>query len=155
MLSTKKRYTSFLKMVFVFQKICFYLKVLKSFKISTDCHIKTRRSLKWRAIWSLRWRAIWKSLVLIFRRIFSCVPENLFLSYLSWPCHLRFLKADFHKFYLVHSLWWWWIVFVVWLTDERRLALFPAGTIIRDHHNRESPTRRKQGFNLRRTWVQA
>ena len=25
--------------------------------------------------------------------------------------------------------WWWWIVFVVWLTDERHLALFPAGTI--------------------------
>ena len=21
--------------------------------------------------------------------------------------------------------WWWWIVFVVWLTDERRLALSP------------------------------
>ena len=28
--------------------------------------------------------------------------------------------------------WWWWIVFVVWLTDESRLALFPAGTIARD-----------------------
>ena len=28
--------------------------------------------------------------------------------------------------------WWWcWIVFVVWLTDERHLALFPAGTIAR------------------------
>ena len=38
--------------------------------------------------------------------------------------------------------WWWWIVFVVWLTDERRLALFPAGTIVRDLHHRESPTRR-------------
>ena len=25
--------------------------------------------------------------------------------------------------------WWWWIVFVVWLTHERRLVLFPAGTI--------------------------
>ena len=38
--------------------------------------------------------------------------------------------------------WWWWIVFVVWLTDERRLTLFPAGTIVRDPHHRESPTRR-------------
>ena len=28
--------------------------------------------------------------------------------------------------------WWWWIVFVVWLTDERRLALFPAGAIVID-----------------------
>ena len=32
----------------------------------------------------------------------------------------------------------------VWLTDEKRLALFPAGTIIRDPHHRESPTRREQ-----------
>ena len=35
--------------------------------------------------------------------------------------------------------WWWWIVFVVWLTDERRLALFPAGTIVGDPH--PSPSR--------------
>ena len=41
-----------------------------------------------------------------------------------------------------HCWWWWWIVFVVWLTDERCLALFPAGTIVRDPHHRESPTRR-------------
>ena len=40
--------------------------------------------------------------------------------------------------------------FVVWLTDERRLALFPVGTIVRDPHHRESPTRREQGLNLRR-----
>ena len=32
-----------------------------------------------------------------------------------------------------------------------RLALFPAGTIVRDPHHRESPTRREQGLNLRRT----
>ena len=51
--------------------------------------------------------------------------------------------------------WWWWIVFVVWLTDERRLALFSAGTIVRDPHHRESPTRREQGLSLRRTWFQA
>ena len=42
-------------------------------------------------------------------------------------------------------------VFVVWLTDERLLALFPAGTIVRDPHHRESPTRREQDLNLRRT----
>ena len=35
------------------------------------------------------------------------------------------------------------LFFVVWLTDERRLALFPAGTIVRDPHHRESPTRRE------------
>ena len=37
------------------------------------------------------------------------------------------------------------------VTDERRLALFPAGTIVRDPHHRESPTRREQDMNLRRT----
>ena len=51
--------------------------------------------------------------------------------------------------------WWWWIVFVVWLTNKRCLALFPAGIIVRDPHHRESLTRRKQGLNLRRTWVQS
>ena len=40
--------------------------------------------------------------------------------------------------------WWWWIVFVVWLTDERRSALFRAGTIVRDLHHREAPTLREQ-----------
>ena len=35
-LSTKKRYSSSLKKVFVFQKICFKVKILKTFKISTD-----------------------------------------------------------------------------------------------------------------------
>ena len=49
-LPTKKQYSSFLKKVFVFQKICFKVKVLKMFKISTDCHIKTCRSHKQRAI---------------------------------------------------------------------------------------------------------
>ena len=41
--------------------------------------------------------------------------------------------------------------FVVWLTDERRLALFPAGTIVRDPHHLESPTRNEQDLNLCRT----
>ena len=34
------------------------------------------------------------------------------------------------------------IVFMIWLTDERRLASFLAGTIVRDPHHRESPTQR-------------
>ena len=45
--------------------------------------------------------------------------------------------------------------YVVWLNDERRLALFPAWTIVRDPHHRESPTRREQDLNLCRTLVQA
>ena len=38
--------------------------------------------------------------------------------------------------------------------DERRLALFPAETIVRDPQLRESPIRREQDVNLRRTLVQ-
>ena len=41
--------------------------------------------------------------------------------------------------------------FVVWLTEEWYLALFPVGTIVRDPHYRESPTRREQGLNECRT----
>ena len=52
----------------------------------------------------------------------------------------------------------WWIAFVVWLTYEKRLVLFPAGTIARDPHRRESPTRRKQDLScaepeLRISWI--
>ena len=32
---------------------------------------------------------------------------------------------------------------------RKRLAMFPAGTTVRDPHHRESPTRREQGLNLR------
>ena len=46
-----------------------------------------------------------------------------------------------------------WFVFVVRLTDESPLALFP-GAIVRDLHHHESPTRCKQDLNLRRTQVQ-
>ena len=42
--------TPVLLLVFVFQKSRFKDKVSKTFKISTDCHIKTSRSLKRRAI---------------------------------------------------------------------------------------------------------
>ena len=44
--------------------------------------------------------------------------------------------------------------FYVWLTDERRVASFPAETIVRDPHHHESPTLREQDVSLRRTWVQ-
>ena len=48
--STKKRYPSFSKNIFVFQKICFKVKVLKRIETLTDCHIKTCRYLKRRTI---------------------------------------------------------------------------------------------------------
>ena len=40
--------------------------------------------------------------------------------------------------------------FAVWLTAERRLALFPNGTIVRDPNHRKSPTHYEQGLELRR-----
>ena len=36
--------------------------------------------------------------------------------------------------------------FMVWLTDERHLILFPAGSIARDPHHRRFPTSREQGL---------
>ena len=53
MLSTEKRYSSFLKKVLVFQKICLKDEVMKTTKIFTDCHIKTCGSLKRSAILKL------------------------------------------------------------------------------------------------------
>ena len=48
--------------------------------------------------------------------------------------------------------WWWlWIAFAVWLTNKRRLSLFPAGTIVRYPHHCESPIRREKDLSLRRT----
>ena len=49
-LSTKKRYSGFSEKVFVFQKTCFKVKTLKTFKISSDCHMKICRSWKRRGI---------------------------------------------------------------------------------------------------------
>ena len=40
--------------------------------------------------------------------------------------------------------------FAVWLTDKRGLALFPAGSIVRDPNHHKSPTHREQGLKLRK-----
>ena len=42
----------------------------------------------------------------------------------------------------------WCGIFVVWLTDERGLALFPAGTIVTGPHYRKSPRRSMQDLKL-------
>ena len=41
LVSAKKRYSYFEKKVFIFQKIAFKVKVLKTLKISIYCHVKT------------------------------------------------------------------------------------------------------------------
>ena len=68
-------------------------------------------------------------------------------------CVATFMKFNSHKFIKSLTEKWMMIVnfFVIWLTDKRYLALFPAGTIVKDPHHRESPTRHEQGLNLRRT----
>ena len=43
--------------------------------------------------------------------------------------------------------------FVVWLTYERGVALFPAGNIVRDSHHREFPSCHKQDLNMDKNWV--
>ena len=58
------------------------------------------------------------------------------------------MKSLIFNFYRWSMMMRKMIVFVVWLTNERRLALFPAGIIVRDPHHRKSPTLSKQGLNL-------
>ena len=62
-LSTRKQYPNSLKKVFVFQKIYFKVGVLKALKFSTDCHIKTCRSLERRAVQKIR--------STLFRRVYA------------------------------------------------------------------------------------
>ena len=43
------------------------------------------------------------------------------------------------------------MVLVIWLTDKRHVALFSAGTFVRDPDHCESLTHYELGLNLRRT----
>ena len=42
-------------------------------------------------------------------------------------CTLQTFSIRLPRCWWIWWMNWWWIVFVVWLTKERRLALFPAG----------------------------
>ena len=81
-LSTKKMSTSFLKKVFVFQKIYFKVTALKTFKISTDRYIK-HADLSTIGLF-------WKSLVPFFRRTYvhsaGLKIKPLRKSILKWFC---------------------------------------------------------------------
>ena len=46
-------------------------------------------------------------------------------------------------------------IMMILLTDEKRLALFLAATIIWRPHHRDSSTRRERDLNLYRPWLQA
>ena len=47
------------------------------------------------------------------------------------------LKTELRLVTMMMMMMMMMMVFVVWLTDEMRLALFPAGTIVRDPHHRK------------------
>ena len=107
LLSTKKWYSSFFKSVCVFQKIYFKVKVLKSFKISSDCHIKACQSLKW---WAILKIPILKETMLIllalksnlYKKAFSCVKTKT--NFCHKPCWNA--ERSNHSF-----LSNWWIAF--------------------------------------------
>ena len=69
--------------------------------------------------------------------------ENLFdfrnlTSILKFQCHIMMMMMMMNCF--------------CGMVDRRKaVSLISAGTIVRDPHHRESPTRREQGLNLRRT----
>ena len=105
-LSIKIRYSSFLKKIFVFWKICFKIKVLKTFKISTDCDIKTCQSLKRMAILktpSTFFRRIYALSVGFkvkpLRKAFSSVKTKTNPSFAVKPA-----EGSNHSFLL--SVWW-------------------------------------------------
>ena len=49
---------------------------------------------------------------------------------------------------MIMMIMMWYGIFVVWLTDERGSALFPAGTIVTGPHHRESQRHSMQDLNL-------
>ena len=75
-------------------------------------------------------------------QIESNIPRNFFVRNQKWV----FKNCLFNSIRIVS--------FVVRLTDERRLALLPAGTIVSDTHHRKSLTQPKQDLSLHRTRVQ-
>ena len=102
-LSTKKQCSSFLKKVFIFQKICLKVKVLKTFKIFTGCHIKT--------CWSLKQRAILKISSTFFKRTYALsagfkmkpLRKSIFQKNQLKYC-LKLAKRSNHSFYWVPRL---------------------------------------------------
>ena len=75
---------------------------------------------------------------------------NIFLTSSSWRAFHNKVLCQFYSNSDQPNLWksmmMNWIVFVVWMTNERRLALFPARTIVKDPHHHKSATRCKQDF---------
>ena len=99
--------------------------------------------------------SFWIYTLFFIRNVFSNSASALLNFFMNWASNVAYAERKkwwwwWWWWWWCRWWWWWWIVFVVWLTDERRLALFPSATIVRDPHHREPPTRRKQGLNSKR-----
>ena len=76
-LSTRKQYSSILKKVFVFQKICFKVKVLKKFKIKTCQSLKRRAILKILSTFFGTWAvSVCFKMKPLRKRVFLCFDKN-------------------------------------------------------------------------------
>ena len=85
------------------------------------------------------------------------------------------LKASFAYLLVKVSMWFLskqasicsWFILIIFLLDDddnelflwhvdgqKRLSLFPAGTVVRNPHHYESRIHHKQDMNMSRTWVQ-
>ena len=105
-LSTNKQYSRFFKKVVVFQKICPKVKVLKTFKSSSDYHIKTWRRTKKGGLFS-------KSLEPFFSRTYALSvgfkkkPKKSFSSVKTKGnpnFAVKLAEKSKHPFLL--SIWW-------------------------------------------------
>ena len=99
-LSTKKRYSSFLKKVFVFQKTCFKIKVLKTFKTFSDCHIKTCRSLPQTAISKFTCTTFRRTYALSVGFKMKPLRENVFLLRTNSNIAVKLPERSNHSFLL-------------------------------------------------------
>ena len=72
------------------------------------------------------------------------VEDTTSSVWLICPC--RYYICIWNQFWW----WWWWIVFCGMVDRRKAFSLISSGTIVRDPHHRESPTRREKW-----TWVQA
>ena len=77
--STKKRFPSVLKKIFVFQKTYFKVTALKTFKISSNCCIKTSTSLKWRTISNIPSTVLQKNLCSFLGSKMKSLRQSIFL----------------------------------------------------------------------------
>ena len=75
--SIRKRFSCFLEKVFVFWKTYFNVKILKTFKIFSDCHIKICLSLKQSAILKI-----------------ASIPIAIFLLALKWNLYGYLFSCD-------------------------------------------------------------